>query len=139
MNPNTAWIPTLACAAALAWGSATAAPASEAGEVGAARTNMAGGLDRDQLRARMADCGLPPARELARAITRQIVERQGNEPGLGVSFGVRGAQRTRSLPTVSVAKPGRDDLHDSGKAPGEALLRLREELRKITGLLEFWK
>jgi len=131
MNSKT--IGLSVCAAALVFG---AAGAPQADDAAAFNTH---GLDREAIHAGLVGYESPPARELARDITREIVGAQGSEAPALADFrssasGFR-PQEAPGLPAMRAAgggQSGRDA--GGGNSPG-LLAWLRAGLGKLAELL----
>lgn len=133
MNTKTGYLFALTLTAALAAGAVQAAPAT------ATPPDMLHGLDREQLRAALADYGLPPARALARDIARDIVAAQDSDAYYRDAYvAARSVLRPREaegrslLPAVTA---GESAGRDREKAHGGILARLRDGLRKLAEFL----
>jgi len=131
MNINTVGISM--CAAALALGADGAAREDDAAAFNAH------GLDREAIHAGLAGYESPPARELAREITREIVGAQGGEAPSLADFcspasGVR-PQEAKGIPVMRAAGGGQSGRDAGGQNFPGLLAWLRAGLGKLAALL----
>ena len=131
MNNSTTLIS--ACAVALAFGAANTAHATDT------PGGVPYGVDREALHSGLAAYELPPASELARDITRDIVGAQPDESPFMADFRASGSQFPPSdatpAPGVRAVGAGQSD-HDAGEKDSSGPLAwLRAGLGKLAELL----
>ena len=121
------------CAAALVF---AAAGAAQAADTGAFNTH---GLDREAIHAGLGGYESPPARELARDITREIVDAQGSgalaAPGFCSSASGFRPQEATGLPAMRAAGAAQSGRDSGGQNSLGLLAWLRVGLGNLAALL----